>query len=84
MIGFSLKQIKCPFNSTSRLYDVPYGLQGNGIIFNETISPFPSDFELYLLWIVSEYILITKDTIFLNETINISIFDNGNIGNKHH
>eukprot|EP01084_Bolivina_argentea_P097331 174977_1 len=80
VIRFCLKQIQSPFNNTNREYDVPYGLEGNGIILNLTISKIPSDLELYLLLTVSEYILITKDIDFLYESVNINIFNN--IGNK--
>ncbi|MCL6431935.1 MAG: hypothetical protein K6V36_13910, partial [Anaerolineae bacterium] len=46
---------------------LPYGIVGHGmkmpVVFN------PSDLELWLLWLASEYVLATRDTAFLDETI---------------
>eukprot|EP01084_Bolivina_argentea_P194796 334311_1 len=74
IIRYSLKEIISPFNDTKREYNVPYGLEGNGIILNATISTAPSDLELYLLFVVSEYILSTQDTDFLHEKVYLNIF----------
>ncbi|MHA1845600.1 MAG: GH36-type glycosyl hydrolase domain-containing protein [Promethearchaeota archaeon] len=47
--------------------EIPYGITGNGMILP---SPWkPSDLELWLLWVASEYVLSTRDTEFLNEEI---------------
>lgn len=47
--------------------EIPYGIVGHGCIMP---SPFiSSDFELWLLWTVAEYILGTKDTAFLGELV---------------
>ncbi|MHA1751522.1 MAG: GH36-type glycosyl hydrolase domain-containing protein [Candidatus Helarchaeota archaeon] len=47
--------------------EIPYGIVGNGVI---QPSPFkPSDLELWLLWLTSEYVLAWRDLDFLNEKI---------------
>ena len=47
--------------------EIPYGIAGSGIIMP---SPFhPSDLELWLLWVTSEYILANRDYDFLNEIV---------------
>ena len=46
---------------------IPYGIVGSGVIMP---SPFlPSDTEIWLLWLASEYVLATRDTEFLDEQI---------------
>ncbi|MCL2008626.1 MAG: hypothetical protein FWG77_11150 [Treponema sp.] len=46
---------------------VPYGICGHGAIM---ITPFLSnDLELWLLWILAEYVLATKDINFLKEKV---------------
>ncbi|HUW91051.1 MAG TPA: hypothetical protein VMV43_11120 [Candidatus Nanopelagicaceae bacterium] len=48
--------------------EIPYGITGSGQIL---IVPFkPSDQEMWLLWLTSEYILGTRDTDFLFENIS--------------
>ncbi|MFX1430876.1 MAG: GH36-type glycosyl hydrolase domain-containing protein, partial [Promethearchaeota archaeon] len=47
--------------------EIPYGVTGNGMII--PLPFFPSDLELWLLWVTSEYILATKDIQFLKEEI---------------
>jgi len=47
--------------------EIPYGITGNGIIIPLPI--FPSDLELWVLWVISEYILVTRDKEFLKEVI---------------
>ncbi|HET9086339.1 MAG TPA: hypothetical protein VFN53_02335 [Acidobacteriaceae bacterium] len=46
---------------------IPYGIVGSGVpmpcIFR------PSDLEMWLLWLTSEYVLATRDNNFLNEKI---------------
>eukprot|EP01084_Bolivina_argentea_P194795 334310_1 len=74
ILRYSLKEIIGPFNDTTRNYNVPYGLEGNGMIFNITPSTAASDLELYLLFVASEYIISTKDIDFLYEKIDLNIF----------
>ena len=46
---------------------IPYGITGSGMIMP---APFkPSDLELWLLWLASEYVLATRDKNFLEEEI---------------
>ncbi|MDH4213938.1 MAG: hypothetical protein OEV85_08455, partial [Candidatus Thorarchaeota archaeon] len=46
---------------------IPYGITGSGMIMP---SPFkPSDQEMWLLWLASEYVLATRDLAFLDEMI---------------
>jgi len=47
--------------------EIPYGVIGNGMII--PLPFFPSDLELWLLWVTSEYILATRDKEFLEEVI---------------
>jgi hypothetical protein len=45
--------------------EIPYGVTGHGM---RMAVPFrPSDQELWLLWLASEYVLATRDTNFLDE-----------------
>jgi len=47
--------------------EIPYGIVGSGMVMP---SPFrPSDQEMWLLWLASEYVLATRDTAFLDEKI---------------
>lgn len=47
--------------------EIPYGIAGHGSIM---LSPIlSSDFELWLLWTVSEYVLATKDKSILHESV---------------
>jgi len=62
IIRYTLKEIQ-PDGS------IPYGLLGRGV---PTPTEFvPSHLELYVLWMVSEYVLATRDTAFLKEKIPI-------------
>ena len=47
--------------------EIPYGITGCGMIV--PVPYVPSDLELWLLWVTSEYIMATKDIGFLNEVI---------------
>ncbi|MFX1490494.1 MAG: GH36-type glycosyl hydrolase domain-containing protein [Promethearchaeota archaeon] len=47
--------------------EIPYGVTGNGMIIPLPI--FPSDLELWVLWVTSEYIIATRDKEFLKEVI---------------
>jgi cellobiose phosphorylase len=47
--------------------EIPYGVTGHGM---RMAVPFrPSDQEMWLLWLASEYVLATRDTAFLDERI---------------
>ena len=47
--------------------EIPYGVTGHGM---RMAVPFrPSDQELWLLWLASEYVLATRDTDFLDEQL---------------
>jgi hypothetical protein len=47
---------------------IPYGITGHGVIA-PMVADNCSDIPLWLLWTVSEYVLATRDTEFLNEEI---------------
>lgn len=46
---------------------IPYGISGHGMIVITRFNP--SDQQLWLLWLISEYTLATRDFDFLEETI---------------
>jgi hypothetical protein len=47
--------------------EIPYGMVGHGMVMP---APYrPSDQELWLLWLASEYVLATRDTSFLDEEV---------------
>jgi hypothetical protein len=46
---------------------IPYGITGNGMIMPSLWNP--SDLQLWILWLFSEYILATRDIEFLHEEI---------------
>ncbi len=48
--------------------EIPYGITGSGQILPVPFKP--SDQEMWLLWLTSEYILGTRDTDFLSESIS--------------
>ena len=48
--------------------EIPYGITGSGQILPVPFKP--SDQEMWLLWLTSEYILGTRDTDFLSEKIS--------------
>lgn len=60
ILRYTLKEIQ-PDGS------IPYGIVGSGVPMPCRYRP--SDLELWLLWLASEYVLATRDTRFLNETI---------------
>lgn len=46
---------------------IPYGIAGSGMYMP---APFkPSDQEMWMLWLASEYVLATRDLKFLNEEV---------------
>eukprot|EP00729_Bicosta_minor_P016853 gene16853-26961_t len=47
--------------------EFPDSMIGSGVVRGNT--PRPDDFELYLFWCVSEYILATKDVAFFKENV---------------
>ena len=47
---------------------IPYGIVGAGVPM--PCRYLPSDLELWVLWLASEYILATRDTAFLDERIS--------------
>jgi len=47
---------------------LPYGIVGHGVVA-PMASDNASDLPMWLLWLVSEYVLATRDTDFLNEKI---------------
>jgi hypothetical protein len=46
---------------------IPYGIVGHGVPMPVIYRP--SDLEMWLLWVASEYVLATRDRAFLNEKI---------------
>ncbi len=60
VIRYTLKEIQ-PDGS------IPYGIVGSGVPMPVIFRP--SDLELWLLWLVSEYVLATRDKAFLDEKI---------------
>ena len=46
---------------------IPYGITGSGVL--APLQYKPSDLELWLIWLISEYILITRDKDFLDEML---------------
>jgi len=60
VIRYTLKEIQ-PDGS------LPYGIVGNGVPMPCRYRP--SDLELWLLWVASEYVLATRDKEFLDATI---------------
>jgi hypothetical protein len=47
--------------------EIPYGITGHGMLLPAQFRP--SDQELWLLWLASEYVLANRDTAFLDEQI---------------
>ncbi|MBZ5544503.1 MAG: hypothetical protein LAO07_12620 [Acidobacteriia bacterium] len=48
---------------------IPYGIVGRGMIMPVIFRP--SDLELWLLWLASEYVLATRDSAFLKEELPV-------------
>ncbi len=47
--------------------EIPYGIVGSGM---KMPAPYvPSDLEMWLLWVTSEYVLATRDLAFLDEEV---------------
>jgi len=49
--------------------EIPYGIMGSGMILPVPYKP--SDQQMWLLWLMSEYILATRDIDFLDEKVPI-------------
>ena len=60
--------IRYTLKTTFKNGEIPYGITGSGQLIPLPIKP--SDQEMWLLWLTSEYILATRDTDFLDETIS--------------
>lgn len=61
--------IRYTLKTVSPKGEIPYGIVGSGM---KMPSPFiPSDLELWLLWITSEYVLCTRDKSFLEEEVSM-------------
>ena len=66
MLRYTLKTVR-------KSGEIPYAITGNGQILP---APFkPSDQEMWLLWLTSEYVLATRDSAFLDEVIKQLISD---------
>jgi hypothetical protein len=60
ILRYTLKEIQADGS-------IPYGIVGAGVPM--PCRYLPSDLELWVLWLASEYILATRDTAFLDERI---------------
>jgi hypothetical protein len=61
------QMLRYTLKSVSPDGEVPYGIVGSGMYMP---GPFhPSDLELWLLWVASEYVLATRDLAFLNQKV---------------
>jgi hypothetical protein len=69
VLRYTLKQVR-PDGS------IPYGIVGHGMLM-PTTSDNSSDMPLWLLWAVSEYVLATRDTAFLDSDIVTAYGPNG-------
>jgi len=47
--------------------EIPYGITGNGMVMPALWRP--SDQQMWLLWLASDYVLATRDTTFLDEIV---------------
>lgn len=56
---------------------IPYGVVGSGVPMPAVFRP--SDLEMWLLWAAAEYVLVSRDTAFLNEKIP-ALFENSATG----
>ncbi len=59
--------IKYTLKTVDKEGKIPYGITGSGAILPVPIKP--SDLEMWLLWLVSEYVLITRDKDILDEIL---------------
>lgn len=61
ILRYTLKEIQADGS-------IPYGIVGAGVPM--PCRYLPSDLELWVLWLASEYVLATRDTAFLNERVS--------------
>jgi hypothetical protein len=61
--------IRYVLKTTNSDGEIPYGITGHGLILPAPYKP--SDQEMWLLWLTSEYILATRDIKFLDEIVPI-------------
>ena len=71
VLRYSIKEMQKSFYSINATdpVDIPDSILGFGVVRPGT--PRPDDFEVYLVWAVSEYVIATKDTAFLSENISL-------------
>ncbi|GAI94827.1 unnamed protein product, partial [marine sediment metagenome] len=62
--GIVKNVIRYTLKTTFKSGEIPYGITGSGQLIPLPIKP--SDQEMWLLWLTSEYILATRDTDFLD------------------
>jgi hypothetical protein len=60
ILRYTLKEIQADGS-------IPYGIVGSGVPMPSIFHP--SDLELWLLWLASEYVLATRDKAFLEEKV---------------
>ena len=81
VLRYTFKEMMPNFHSMDRnkISSLPYAMEGRGLIDNggggwkadpQAQKYFPDDLDLYLLLAASEYLLATKDTAFLLETVS--------------
>jgi hypothetical protein len=58
--------IRYTLKTVDKKGEIPSGITGNGMYFAFNK---PSDLQMWLLWVASEYVLATRDTNFLDEEI---------------
>ncbi|MHA1373898.1 MAG: GH36-type glycosyl hydrolase domain-containing protein [Promethearchaeota archaeon] len=67
--GISKEILKYTLKEVQSDGEIPYGITGNGKLMPVPFKP--SDQELWLLWLASEYVLATRDVDFLDEEISM-------------
>ncbi|MBA7519856.1 hypothetical protein ES705_11944 [subsurface metagenome] len=60
--------IRYTLKTTRKNGEIPYGITGSGQILPVPFKP--SDQEMWLLWLISEYVLGTRDVEFLDEKVS--------------
>ena len=73
IIRYTLKELHPPTDEPGdAVFNLPYFVIGHGIVGppdGATVGARPSDEELYLMYATTEYVLATKDTAFLRESV---------------
>jgi len=59
--------IRYTLKTVDKKGEIPSGITGSGMYFSFSK---PSDLQMWLLWLASEYVLATRDTDFLDEEIS--------------